>query len=170
MAEFEGHESDVNEVQFLPDGLSFVTGSDDSTCHMYDVRSTRLLNSFERTYCGVTSVTVSESGRLVFAAYDDEEIHVYDSLKGGGERDRERKEGSRDRDSRSISSGLQQGGGGGGPMGGGGAAMMSGGMNKGRTREFSVSSADSPFNLVQVLSQNAPCRCGHYGVREKMDL
>lgn len=43
---FAGHESDINAVQFLPDGQSFVTGSDDATCRLFDIRADRELNLY----------------------------------------------------------------------------------------------------------------------------
>ncbi len=36
---FEGHESDINSVVFFPDGNAFGTGSDDSSCKVFDLRA-----------------------------------------------------------------------------------------------------------------------------------
>lgn len=70
---FEGHKSDVNTVKFFPNGLSVCTGSDDSSCRVFDLRSCGpiLVLSDERQQSGVTDVAVSKSGRLVFASYED---------------------------------------------------------------------------------------------------
>lgn len=35
---FEGHESDINSVAFFPGDFAVGTGSDDSTCRMFDTR------------------------------------------------------------------------------------------------------------------------------------
>ncbi|CAM9571177.1 unnamed protein product [Laminaria digitata] len=35
---FQGHESDINSVMFFPDGKAFGTGSDDSSCRLFDMR------------------------------------------------------------------------------------------------------------------------------------
>jgi len=70
---FEGHRSDVNTVKFFPNGLSVCTGSDDSSCRVFDLRSCGpiLVLSDERQQSGVTDVAVSKSGRLVFASYEE---------------------------------------------------------------------------------------------------
>ncbi|RAL64895.1 hypothetical protein DID88_001489 [Monilinia fructigena] len=76
----DGHESDINAIQFFPDGHSFVTGSDDATCRLFDIRADRELNQYghESILCGITSVACSVSGRLLFAGYDDFECKVWD--------------------------------------------------------------------------------------------
>jgi guanine nucleotide-binding protein G(I)/G(S)/G(T) subunit beta-1 len=68
-----GHESDINSVCLFPDGMSFGSGSDDSTCRMFDIRSCGELCEFKNdmVLCGITSVSFSRSGRLLFAGYDD---------------------------------------------------------------------------------------------------
>ncbi|KAK9453203.1 WD40-repeat-containing domain protein [Dipodascopsis uninucleata] len=81
---FAGHDSDINAVQFFPDGNAFGTGSDDSTCRLFDIRADRELNKYTlpSINCGITSVTFSLSGRLLFAGYDDYECKVWDVLRG----------------------------------------------------------------------------------------
>jgi guanine nucleotide-binding protein G(I)/G(S)/G(T) subunit beta-1 len=44
---FSGHESDINAVQFFPDGNAFGTGSDDTTCRLFDIRADRELNVYQ---------------------------------------------------------------------------------------------------------------------------
>ena len=75
---FAGHESDINAVQFFPDGQAFGTGSDDATCRLFDIRADRELNTYasDQILCGITSVAFSVSGRLLFAGYDDFECKV----------------------------------------------------------------------------------------------
>ncbi|KAK9468523.1 WD40-repeat-containing domain protein [Lipomyces arxii] len=81
---FAGHDLDINAVQFFPDGSSFATGSDDSTCRLFDIRADRELNKYTlpSINCGITSVAFSQSGRLLFAGYDDFECKVWDVLRG----------------------------------------------------------------------------------------
>jgi len=81
---FQGHESDINSVQFFPNGLSFGTGSDDYSCKLFDIRADRELINYthESIREGVTSISFSNSGRFLFAAYDDKKVIVWDTLKG----------------------------------------------------------------------------------------
>lgn len=97
---FAGHESDINAIQFFPDGNAFGTGSDDTSCRLFDIRADRELNIYQvrpfhphpkptqvvidltqipqsdQILCGITSVAFSVSGRLLFAGYDDFECKV----------------------------------------------------------------------------------------------
>jgi len=68
-----GHESDINSVSLFPDGQAFGSGSDDSTCRVFDIRACAELAEFKNdmVLCGITSVSFSRSGRLLFAGYDD---------------------------------------------------------------------------------------------------
>jgi len=82
---FAGHESDINSVAFMPNGNSFGTGSDDSSCRLFDIRAYSQVNLFqnERILCGITSVDFSKTGRILFAGYDDYNWHGWDVLKKG---------------------------------------------------------------------------------------
>eukprot|EP01100_Stratorugosa_tubuloviscum_P009131 TRINITY_DN381_c2_g1_i1.p1 TRINITY_DN381_c2_g1~~TRINITY_DN381_c2_g1_i1.p1 ORF type:complete len:342 (+),score=163.61 TRINITY_DN381_c2_g1_i1:270-1295(+) len=81
---FMGHESDVNSVHFFPDNSAFFSGSDDASIGLYDLRSYKPLQSYKNDAirCGVTSVSCSISGRLLFAGYDDHGCRVWDTLRG----------------------------------------------------------------------------------------
>ncbi|XP_002164667.1 guanine nucleotide-binding protein G(I)/G(S)/G(T) subunit beta-1 isoform X1 [Hydra vulgaris] len=81
---FTGHESDINAVCYFPNGFAFGTGSDDTTCRLFDIRSDQelLCYSQDNINCGITSVAFSKSGRLLFAGYDDFTCKVWDTLKG----------------------------------------------------------------------------------------
>ena len=81
-----GHESDINSVAFFPDGKAFGTGSDDSTCRLFDMRCYAEVNKFghDKILCGITSVDFSRSGRLLFAGYDDFNCYAWDTLGNGG--------------------------------------------------------------------------------------
>jgi len=80
-----GHECDINSVSFFPDGHAFGTGSDDSTCRLFDMRCYGEVNKFgnDKIICGITSVAFSKSGRLLFAGYDDFNVHAWDILSNG---------------------------------------------------------------------------------------
>ncbi|XP_063718461.1 guanine nucleotide-binding protein subunit beta-1-like [Symsagittifera roscoffensis] len=80
---FTGHESDINAVTFFPSGQAFATGSDDATCRLFDIRADQelALYAHDQIICGITSVSFSKSGRLLFAGYDDFNANIWDSLK-----------------------------------------------------------------------------------------
>lgn len=79
---FDGHLSDINAVDFMSNGTCFGTGSDDSTCRLFDLRSYSQLAEFQTVSitCGITSVSFSSSGRLLFAGYDDFHCYAWDVL------------------------------------------------------------------------------------------
>lgn len=79
---FRGHESDINSVGFFPSGHAIGTGSDDSSCRLWDLRAVCEINQYgnDRILCGITSVEFSKSGRLLFAGYDDYSCHGWDVL------------------------------------------------------------------------------------------
>jgi guanine nucleotide-binding protein G(I)/G(S)/G(T) subunit beta-1 len=79
---FSGHESDINAVSFFPSGTAFSTGSDDSSCRLFDLRSYREMRAYthDKILCGITSVAHSVSGRFLFAGYDDFNCYVWDVL------------------------------------------------------------------------------------------
>lgn len=77
-----GHNADINAVDFLPNGWSFATGSDDSECSIFDIRAcceVRRCKS-DRILSLTTCVAASKSGRLLFAGYDDRACRVWDLL------------------------------------------------------------------------------------------
>jgi len=81
---FVGHTSDINAVKFFPNGNAFATGSDDTSCKLFDIRADTELMEYtnENILCGITSVDFSTSGRLLFAGYDDFNCYAWDTLTG----------------------------------------------------------------------------------------
>jgi guanine nucleotide-binding protein G(I)/G(S)/G(T) subunit beta-1 len=81
---FEGHDSDINAVQFFPAGNAFATGSDDASCRLFDLRASTQMQDYthDKILCGITSVDFSISGRFIFAGYDDFNCYVWDTLTG----------------------------------------------------------------------------------------
>lgn len=73
-----------HKTRFFPNGDAFGTGSDDASCRLFDLRADRELNQYthDNILCGITSVSFSLSGRLLFAGYDDFNCNVWDTLKG----------------------------------------------------------------------------------------
>lgn len=70
--------------QFFPNGEAICTGSDDATCRLFDLRADQELITYshETIICGITSIALSRSGRLLFAGYDDFNCNIWDFLKG----------------------------------------------------------------------------------------
>lgn len=65
---FAAHDSDINAIQFFPNGNAFGTGSDDASCRLFDIRADRELASYQvRT---VTSWIHQIFGLLICATTD----------------------------------------------------------------------------------------------------
>lgn len=82
---YHGHEGDVNTVHFFSDGFRFGTGSDDSTCRIFDTRTGHQLQLYRKPdlaneRASVTSVAFSYSGRLLFAAYSNADCYIWDTI------------------------------------------------------------------------------------------
>lgn len=43
---FAAHDSDINAIQFFPNGNAFGTGSDDASCRLFDIRADRELQAY----------------------------------------------------------------------------------------------------------------------------
>lgn len=81
---FQTHESDVNSVRWFPTGESFASGSDDGTIRMYDLRADCQIACYEKPSAifGVNSIDFSASGRVIYGAYNDYLVHMWDSIQG----------------------------------------------------------------------------------------
>ena len=57
-------------------------GSDDTSCRVFDIRACAQVVEFknENVLCGITSVSFSRSGRVLFAGYDDYNCLGWDVL------------------------------------------------------------------------------------------
>lgn len=77
-----GHSSFVNSVAVSQRGEPVaVTGSDDCTALVWDLRSRHPVQTFENEY-QIVSVAISEDGQRVFTGGIDEEVKVYDVRTG----------------------------------------------------------------------------------------
>ncbi|XP_024081090.1 guanine nucleotide-binding protein subunit beta-2 isoform X2 [Cimex lectularius] len=80
---FFGHEADVNAVCFHPNGYNFVTASEDKTARLFDIRSDQQIAVYKPL--GVspsfTSCGLSLSGRFILCGSDDNNVHIWDTLK-----------------------------------------------------------------------------------------
>ena len=81
---FNGHESDVNAVCTLGNGLGFITGSEDTSCRLFDLRAYQQLSVYHspKLLCGVTSVALSKSSKFLYAGYDLQDFWVWDVQLG----------------------------------------------------------------------------------------
>ncbi|KAL1241362.1 Guanine nucleotide-binding protein [Trichinella spiralis] len=80
---FEGHEADINAVRFHPCGDAFATGSDDSSCRLFDLRADRQVCEYSKKSIifPVNDVDFSASGRLLIAGVGDYTVAIWDVLK-----------------------------------------------------------------------------------------
>ncbi|XP_066147212.1 guanine nucleotide-binding protein subunit beta-2 [Euwallacea fornicatus] len=80
---FFGHNADVNSVCFHPSGFAFVTGSEDQTARMFDLRGDQQIAQYKppTAKSGFTSCGLSVSGRILLCGSDDNNVHMWDTLK-----------------------------------------------------------------------------------------
>ncbi|KAF6208242.1 hypothetical protein GE061_016694 [Apolygus lucorum] len=80
---FFGHSADVNSVCFHPNGYNFATASEDKTCRLFDIRGDQELACYKPPSGnpGFTSCGLSLSGRFIFCGSDDNNVHIWDTLK-----------------------------------------------------------------------------------------
>lgn len=89
---FSGHLGDVNGVDFMPsDGNAFATCSNDGTARVWDMRSYQEVARFGiptepdpfDPSPGLTSISFSKSGRLLFCGHCDSSVFTFDILTAG---------------------------------------------------------------------------------------
>lgn len=70
-------------MQFHPSGQAFVTGSEDKSARLFDIRSDQQVALYKPPggNSGFTSCGLSVSGRLLFCGSDDNNVHFWDTLK-----------------------------------------------------------------------------------------
>lgn len=82
--DFGGHDADINSVAWFPGQDAFATGSDDSSCRLFDLRAYQELNRYysDDVECGVTAIDFSKTGKYLFCGYDDKPFcAVWNTLK-----------------------------------------------------------------------------------------
>lgn len=80
---FFGHSADVNSVCYHPSGQAFATGSEDKSARLFDIRSDQQIALYEppNKNSGFTSCGLSLSGRFILCGSDDNDVHIWDTLK-----------------------------------------------------------------------------------------
>ena len=74
---YEGHSSYVNSVTISPDGKYIVSGSDDETIKIWDIKTGECLNTLEGQN-RVKSVTISPDGKYIVSGSIDKTIKIWD--------------------------------------------------------------------------------------------
>lgn len=83
------HQGDINSVDYMQSGLTFGTGSADGTARIFDIRACSELCCFGKLIeeskvldegGGLTSVSFSRSGRLIFGGQTDSNVLAWDVL------------------------------------------------------------------------------------------
>lgn len=69
--------------QFHPSGQAFVTGSEDKTARLFDIRSDQQVALYQppNKTSGFTSCGLTLSGRYLMCGSDDNNVHIWDTLK-----------------------------------------------------------------------------------------
>jgi guanine nucleotide-binding protein G(I)/G(S)/G(T) subunit beta-1 len=88
---FAYHQADVNTVNWFADMKAVLSGSDDGSVRLLDMRSFRQLNEYinvdnqslhSADPSGVTSVDCSLTGRFFFSSFDNGSVYLWDTLHG----------------------------------------------------------------------------------------
>ncbi|KAJ8961216.1 hypothetical protein NQ318_008899 [Aromia moschata] len=68
---------------FHPSGYAFATGSEDKSARLFDIRSDQQIAMFKppTPNSGFTSCGLSMSGRILLCGSDDNNVHMWDTLK-----------------------------------------------------------------------------------------
>jgi WD40 repeat protein len=81
---FDGHEADINDIRFFPNGNAVASASDDATCRLFDLRAQREIQCFtnDRLLSDATSLDFSLSGRFMFTGYGEYTVCTWDTMHG----------------------------------------------------------------------------------------
>ena len=77
-----GHSESINTVAISPDGQLLVSGSEDTTIKLWDLRTRECLATLEGHEAGVKSVAISADGQLLVSGSADNTIQLW-QLPGG---------------------------------------------------------------------------------------
>ncbi|MCA2717734.1 hypothetical protein [Microcystis sp. M169S2] len=78
----EGHDSDVNSVNFSPDGKTLVSGSDDNTIKLWNVETGQEIRTLKGHDSAVYSVNFSPDGKTLVSGSYDNTIKLWDVETG----------------------------------------------------------------------------------------
>jgi len=75
---------ECNACAFMPNGMCVAAGCHDGNMFLFDLRSQAQLQKMGRKNNRVSGVEFSQSGRIMYAAYEDGNIGLWDTVGSGG--------------------------------------------------------------------------------------
>ncbi|KAG2142871.1 uncharacterized protein EDB93DRAFT_1252134 [Suillus bovinus] len=82
LRQFPGHKGGVNAVAIFPDKRRMVTGSEDKTLRLWDLKTGVVLKHMEGHRSGVLRLAVSRDGQLISSGGEDGEVIVWHGETG----------------------------------------------------------------------------------------
>jgi WD40 repeat protein/serine/threonine protein kinase len=79
---YEGHESDVTDVAYSPDGQFLATSSNDGTSRLWDRSNGQTISTFTGHTAGVFNLDYHPGGELVASSGEDGSIKLWEPLTG----------------------------------------------------------------------------------------
>jgi serine/threonine protein kinase len=78
----KGHSSDVNSVSFSPDGEMLVTGSDDRTIKLWNLRTKQEIRTFKGHSSWIYAIAISPDGQIIASGSADKTIKLWNLNTG----------------------------------------------------------------------------------------
>nr|VFJ67431.1 MAG: WD40 repeat [Candidatus Kentron sp. FW] len=78
----QGHKQDINSVAFSPDGQIILTGADDGTARLWDIKTGREINRPSAYLSDIISVVFSSDGQTFLTGSDDNTARLWDTNTG----------------------------------------------------------------------------------------
>jgi WD40 repeat protein len=83
-AVLRGHTKDINALAFSPDGSTLLSGSDDKTARLWDLRTNRTKALLRSHVLPVTAVEYSRDGKTAITGSDDATLKFWSTQTGKG--------------------------------------------------------------------------------------
>lgn len=82
LAELKGHTAPIKSATFLPDGNRAMTGSEDTSIHIWDVGTSQSIRLLTGHTAGVWTVAASSDGKLLASGGDDKALRLWNAENG----------------------------------------------------------------------------------------
>lgn len=82
VATYTGHQNNVNELSWSPDGRRIVTGSEDATAHVWEAATGKHLLTYKGHNGYISVVAWSPDGKAVASGGEDTYVHLWDPTTG----------------------------------------------------------------------------------------